>query len=329
MTLDFESDQFLKLLTDALRAGPGSPQWHEAILRLQAGQKGSGGTDEYRLLCDARAHLESGKEYRSVRAGPGFTRAVMEGIAAQGAASPKRISTANLIAAIAAALLMGTMAMVIYLLVANGTHPDVQAEAIDALSSKLLGNAVASLSLDSTPPPDWKVVGKLPLNFSEGMHAKPTAAKSHQVAAGGLVWQTPMPADAPFEVEATIKVNRSTDDLIPEVAVSDSDDFSDANATSSHELVWLLQSGLGKVILPSGRMEAQSELGRGAHDALTVRVRLDQHNAIVEMDGKRVWAGASGLNGDKPRYIAIRLLRRGNDRQDQLWFQSVRVLTAE
>jgi hypothetical protein len=333
MTLDFESDQFLKLLTDALRAGPGSPEWHEAVLRLQAGQEGSAGADEYRMLCDARAHLESGKEYRSVRAGPNFTRLVMNAISDEGVPVGKRFSTANWIAAIAACLLLGTVAMVIYLLVASGSRSDAQSEDVDALSSKLLGNAIASLSLDHVPPADWKRVGKLPLEFSGGMRAKfgpdKSSDKSQDIAAGGLVWQTPMPAGTPFEVEATLKINHSTDDLLPELAVSDVDDFGDENATASHELVWLLQSGQATVILPSGRMQAQADIGRGPHNPLTVRIRIDDQSAIVELDGKRIWAGAAGLAPGTARFIAIRLLRRGGDRQGGVSFQTVRVLTGE
>jgi hypothetical protein len=329
MTLDFESDQFLKLLTDALRAGPGSPQWHEAILRLQAGAENSAGADEYRLLCEARAHLESGKEYRSVRAGPNFTRSVMDAIAAQSMSRPKRFSTASVIAVIAGVLLLGTLATVTYLLISGGAHPGIQNEAIDALSAKLLGNAVTSLSLNQTPGDGWTVIGKLPLEFFYGMRPKIGSAKSQDVTAGGLVWQTPMAADTPFEVEATLKVIHSTDDLIPEVAISDTDDFSDENATASHELVWLLQSGQGKVVLPSGHLEAESGLSKGSHDALVVRIRVDDQNAIVMMDGKRLWAGACGLAADKPRYIAIRLLHRGSEKSDLLSFKSVRVLTGQ
>jgi hypothetical protein len=92
----FESDQFLKLLTDALRAGPGSPQWHEAVGQLRA--DGSTEADEYRLLLQAREDLESGREYRSVRAGAGFTRKVMDGIEQEGAGGPEKVPTTNLLA---------------------------------------------------------------------------------------------------------------------------------------------------------------------------------------------------------------------------------------
>jgi len=48
------NDPFLILLTDALRAGPGSPQWHEAVSQLKlAGEN----VDEYKLLIEARESL--------------------------------------------------------------------------------------------------------------------------------------------------------------------------------------------------------------------------------------------------------------------------------
>src|SRR4051812_31470893 len=87
--LDFDADQFLQLLTDALRAGPGSPEWHDAVTRLRdrgaaAADAGSNGTvqlhKEYQLLVAAREHLESGREYRSVRPGAVFTSRVMHAI---------------------------------------------------------------------------------------------------------------------------------------------------------------------------------------------------------------------------------------------------------
>ena len=72
-TLDFESDQFLALLTEALRAGPGSPEWHEAVETLRS--DGSHDMDEYRLLIAARENLEKGKDYRSVRGAGVFEEA--------------------------------------------------------------------------------------------------------------------------------------------------------------------------------------------------------------------------------------------------------------
>ena len=62
------NDPFLTLLTDALRAGPGSPEWHQAVSQLKVSGEN---VDEYKLLIEAREALESGRDYRSVRAGAG------------------------------------------------------------------------------------------------------------------------------------------------------------------------------------------------------------------------------------------------------------------
>src|SRR3712207_4215921 len=76
-----EADPMFRLLTDALRAGPGSPEWHQAVARLKLSDGAQDPSlDEYQLLIEARAHLERGKGYKSVRAGAGFTRKLFEDI---------------------------------------------------------------------------------------------------------------------------------------------------------------------------------------------------------------------------------------------------------
>ena len=47
----------------SVTAGPASPQWHQAVQKLRAEGAVMPGADEYRLLCDARENLESGREY--------------------------------------------------------------------------------------------------------------------------------------------------------------------------------------------------------------------------------------------------------------------------
>jgi hypothetical protein len=68
----------VELLTDALRAGPGSPAWRAAMESVAA----AGGTEaeEYKTLYAARERLASGRQYREVRAGPAFTRSVFDAI---------------------------------------------------------------------------------------------------------------------------------------------------------------------------------------------------------------------------------------------------------
>src|SRR5438046_8430289 len=97
----FDSDQFLKLLTEALRAGPGSPQWHEAVNQLKTSSLAD--ADEFRMLINAREHLESGRDYRSIRAGAGFTRKVMSAVDEEAAAQAPSPPSAGIIAIVATA----------------------------------------------------------------------------------------------------------------------------------------------------------------------------------------------------------------------------------
>src|SRR5437867_11713133 len=119
----FDSDQFLKLLTEALRAGPGSPEWHEAVNQLKNSSLAE--ADEYRMLVNAREHLESGRDYRSIRAGAGFTRKVMAAIdeestsARQSAAPP----SATMIALLAAAGILLVIVVVAVIWYRGGPPP--------------------------------------------------------------------------------------------------------------------------------------------------------------------------------------------------------------
>ena len=89
-----DSDPFFQLLTDALRAGPGSAQWGEAVAKLRDG--GVDGADEYRLIIRAREDLEQRPRLPPVTAGPGFTRKVLDAVEQEGgrrrtASRPRRI----------------------------------------------------------------------------------------------------------------------------------------------------------------------------------------------------------------------------------------------
>src|SRR4051812_4481841 len=107
-TIDLQSDEFMTLLTDALRAGPGSPEWSQAVKTLRASDQN---VDEFTLLSQAREHLESGKDYRSVRAGPGFTRKLLAGIDEE-AKGTGGVPTAGIIALLAAGTLLVIVAII-------------------------------------------------------------------------------------------------------------------------------------------------------------------------------------------------------------------------
>src|SRR3954468_2020535 len=104
--LDFESSQ-LQLITEALRAGPGSPAWREALAAIEH----SPDADEFKVLYAARERLASGRTYREVRAGVGFTRKVFDAIeqeqaAGQANTAAAALPSANLIAILSALVIL-------------------------------------------------------------------------------------------------------------------------------------------------------------------------------------------------------------------------------
>src|SRR4051794_25102075 len=123
MNREVEQDPMFQLLTDALRAGPGSPAWRDAVSKLK---DSAGATDEYSLILQARERLESGKEWRSIRAGAGFTRKVMDAIDREDATGGKGIPTAKIVGIIAVAVLITLIATGIYY-ASNGPSPEQSA----------------------------------------------------------------------------------------------------------------------------------------------------------------------------------------------------------
>jgi len=316
--LDFESDQFLTLLTDALRAGPGSPEWHDAVGRLRPGA--SGEFDEYQLIIRARQSLESGKEYRSVRAGPGFTTRLMQSIDEGGA----RRTTSQLstwIAILCGAILLGAVGVILLVITrAGGPLP-----AVDTLANTYFVNTQLSTNFDSAlAGADWREIGTLRLETWHGLRPNIDEASEHQLG-GGIVWSQPLKPDTPVEVEATIKLQRPSRDLIAQIFVTDDlASFSEDKGISPRELIWLFGAGQQKILLPGGKVEAQSPIGRD-RATLNVRIALDRDVAIVEEQGKRLWAGEHGL-ANKPRYVGIRFLRTTSEREDPgIAFTSMRV----
>lgn len=315
--LEFESDAFLALLTDALRAGPGSPSWHEALQRLRAG--GIRDADEYRLLVTAREHLESGKGYRSIRAGAGFTQKVLTAIDEEAARGPRTPPTATAIAIASSAVMLVVLLVIGYLL---WTASDKPAAPID--ESTLLVNTVSEANFEAALPSDWRQVGRLPIEFTRSA-MRHSASVESTATGGGIVWNPPIAPAEPFAVVTSLRVFRPDENLIAQVFVTDEPEFSDDNATTPHELVWLLQTNRAQVILPSGRLEAQQELRKDFRGSLTVRITVNKSDAVVEQGGNVIWSGPHGLDPSRPRYVGVRFLKRSADASDSIIFQNVRV----
>jgi hypothetical protein len=337
-SLDFESDQFLQLLTDALRAGPASPEWHQAVARLRADH--SGDLDEYKLLVAARQHLESGKEYRSVRAGPEFTRKIMSVLEEEEPAVARRrtkVPTANLIAVISALLMVAVVVVVVWFLIPGKNETPL---AVDTLASTYFAEPVISADFASPLDPQWQAFGSLKLDQTNGLAPVP-AIDTTEPAGGGIYWTQSIDASQPISIEAALRVNQATSNLIAQIFVTDVPEFTDTRGTGQHELAWSFQGGQATLVLPNGNVAAQSSKIRELPSNLNVRILLDAQNTIVETGGRQIWKGANGL-GSKPRYVGLRFLRVDRSNQasssdamhhtgdkDALVFQSLRVLRAQ
>src|SRR5438105_9253736 len=153
----FDSDQFLKLLTEPMRPGPRPPPWHEAVNQLKDSSLAQ--ADEYRMLINAREHLESGRDYRSIRAGPEFTRKVMRAIDEEAAQTPSGPS-AGIIAIVAT---IGIIAIVTIVAVIWYRGP-VTGNPTD-LGSIVFAQTTISTDFAQTSaiPPEWRTFGLPPV----------------------------------------------------------------------------------------------------------------------------------------------------------------------
>jgi len=322
--VDIEKDPLLVLLTDALRAGPGSPQWHEAVNKLKTSTEP---IDEYRLLLEAREALESGRDYRTVRAGPGFTRKLMthlEQAKQQGAGSSKRLSTPTIIVILSAVVVATVIGLLVWqLLPREQVNPVSNPKAIDDLAASYFSNDVLSANFADAIPMGWLKIGSLPVDSADGLRAGAVEqVQPGNYAGGGIVAPDPIAADQAFAFQVSLRVASPGDDLTPQIFVSNSPDFSQDRATGAQELVWWLRGRNQKVVV-NGNVERQSALGERGH-AVNIRIVMNKDLAIVEADNQRLWAGPHHL-GNKPRYLGIRFIRTAGQNLGDLSFQSVRV----
>lgn len=324
---NMETDPFFTLLTDALRAGPGSPQWHDAVLALR--QQGLEGSDEHRLLIEARENLESGRDYRSVRAGAGFTRKLMNDIENEPVGPRKNgVPTATIVAILCGLLVLG---VVVYIIIHWPHEATVQQQIDDLANTKeprFFGTLEAALFKDSIPP-KWNRIGSLNLDASDGLRPNPQAAAENKNPGGGVVWSNTVPGDQAFAVEVLVHVPKPTGAFLLEAFVSADDKFSSDKGTSSKDVVWQLH-GLQQQVLVSGSFKIPTT-PPVFHDGDTVRLVVDQNVAIVEVGApgkmQRLWAGPHDL-GSGPRFIGVRFLQTGPAEKQDLSVSQIKIITS-
>src|ERR671912_557275 len=123
-TTPAEHDPFFQLLTEALRAGPGSAQWGEAVAKLRDG--GLEGGDEYKLILRAREDIGLGRDFRKVSAGPGFTRKVLDAVEREGTRR-QGLPTATIVAILAGLVILAVIVTVIVIMSRGGASDATEA----------------------------------------------------------------------------------------------------------------------------------------------------------------------------------------------------------
>jgi hypothetical protein len=338
--LDFESAQ-LELVTEALRAGPGSPQWRDALATLDSVTPGA---DEFKLLYAARERLASGRQYREVRAGAGFTRQVFDAIdqdAAEPTANAKALPSANLIAALSAAVILGILAIVAWLVVPRADDTTSAAGAGDDLSQTYFVNTLASTNFDGDGGDgigsEFTTFGPLDVQTRSGLRpVLEGIADAKTFRGGGVVYARDLTADQPCAIDATVRLIKPADDPVVQVFVADERNFSADSATTAHELVWQARGADTSVYLPDGKVAASGPkvrpagAGGAGGQSLDVRISVNRRQATVEVNGRRIWSGASQLDPTKPRIVGVRFLAGAAAKPaDVPVVESVRVLSPQ
>jgi hypothetical protein len=314
------NDPFLQQLTDALRAGPGSPEWHEAVARLKAGQTGP--VDEYKMLMQARENLAAGKTYREVRAGAGFTRKVFSDIDKDAAAtaSKKNPMSAGLISYLGAGLIVLAIAVMIFWIISSAGGPTPPED----LSNEFFGKPLAATATFSEPlPADWKLIG--PLQLDPLHNLAPLLKQSSADYQGGAVVSTKgISPTQSFSVEATFTFQHVSDEVVPQLFVTDDPNFSPDKATSSHELTWMVRGNLAQVALPSEELVSINNKKINDGQTTSARIAIGAREAVVFCDGQIIWSGPNQLSSDKPRYAGVRLLCRKDEKKSVVVVKDLR-----
>ncbi len=315
--LNFNSDQFLQLLTDALRAGPGSPAWHEALSHLREAGHVDPIADEYKLLLEARQDLESGKGYRQIRAGPEFTRKVLAAVAEQSteSSSGRGLPMPNIIAWSAGLVILGTAILVAWLLWNGGS---VQRQTLAQLQSQTFSRTILSAAFNGDAPDGWRTIGSLKMSFDRELSPEKNIPFSPRAGAagGGIANITPLSPDEPTALHVTLRLAQGIDGYVPQVFITDEPDFTNDRGVTSHALVWTLQPVAGqpgqfapRIVLPDAQFGQVPNIPKKPGSTLEITLAFNSDYVVVDTDGQQVFRGPHQLSPSKPRYVGVRFLR--------------------
>lgn len=314
--MDIHSEQFEELLAEALRGGPGTPAWRQAVDILQAAGKDG---EELAMLCRAREDLAAGRDYRSVRAGPGFTQKLMARLDRE-STKQWQLPTANIVTLLAIliiALVVGISAWMVF-------KPATPGNTTVDLQETFFVNALVNEDFAAPDPKGFIRVGLLPLVCDNGLKVEVRARAGDQHIGGGFYYAKTLDPARAYAAETVIAIEKPDTQLVTQLFLTDRPEFAAGTGLGQHELVCLTEAGKFRVILPDGKTAAETPIPTS--DA-TIKVRFDRRSAVVELNGKAIWTGQHQLGEESSRYVGIRHLTKGGDKSSGVVVKALRVLT--
>jgi hypothetical protein len=281
-----ENEQLLQIISDALRDGPGSHAWEQAMSAVDA-EEGH----ELDALYRARERLESGKRWRQVRPGVGFTRKLMDAVDQQSEANVRSTGPATVIAILCGVLVLAGIAALVPMLL---SHAKVPATNSDELSNVYFATPWVQSDFANAVGGDWQVTGNLAVEASHGLRAKfPSRVDSQW----GIISVQSLGADQFFSFSTKLDVPSG---VVAQIFVND----------SKGELAAVIDGDHVQIMLPGAQLA--SSVPCPAHSALQIRWLIGPASAALELNGQRVWAGANDLTSGQVRFIGIRFLVPGH-----------------
>lgn len=313
---DLNSAEFLTLLSEALRAGPGSPAWREAIDKLRVTGKQSKEGEEYSLLIRAREDLAAGRSYRQITAGPGFTAKLMQRLDEPGRRS--FLPTATTIAWLAVIVVVAVLGVLGYVVFsASGGN------SLRALRETFFVRTVLSEDFQN-PSEQFSPIGSSSPLFGTGLSPAPATRSANRTRHSGVYCVVPLPPGRPSSVEVTLELGKPDANMITQFFVTDQPNFAPATGISPHEFSWIVQDKRLRVLLPDGKTVAEAPLSL-EHKSVTIKLRMNQDSVMVEQGSKVIYAGPH-LLGDRARYLGVRFLSSSGEKSPAVFVKSLRIL---
>ena len=319
--LNIDTEQFQQMLAEALRAGPVSPLWRQAVDTLKAaGESG----EELALLCKARERLEGGRAYRSIRAGNGFTRKLMARLDETDQMTGRGVSSASFITAMAVLVILSVVGGLAWMLFS----PVQDNEGKVDLRSVYFVTTALSEDFDQKIGDGWQAVGSIPLVAQKGLRLQLPRPFTQEIAGGGLLCPLELSPRVPVTIETTIEGASNKSRVLAEVFVTDTPTFSSDRGVSDRELKCQIDASGSRVGLPDGRgvVAASHPAGPTVNKPITIRIRLSRDKCIIEQDGVVVWSGEHQLLQDRPRRFGVRLLAQRNANSADVAIRSIRLM---